>query len=245
MNKLIIIGNWKMNKTFTETKNFIHEFSHLFKKYQTKITSNIEFGIAVPSINLAAFQSNEIKQLGVAAQNVSKHIKGAYTGEVSIDMLKDLNVKYVILGHSERRMYHQENDFNVNLKAKLALEKNITPIICVGETLEQYEQGITKKIIEKQIKDSLKDLPLDKIIVAYEPVWAIGTGKVATPEIAQEICEFIHKITNKNLIVQYGGSVSPTNIELLSKQNDINGFLVGGASLEASSFIQLLTLGQK
>lgn len=244
MNKKIIIGNWKMNKTFTETVEFLDKFSKIYREKSDLIASNLNFGIAMPYTNLAAFKQNKVSDLKLSAQDVSMHNKGAYTGEVSISMLKDLDVQYVVLGHSERRTYHKETNELVNNKAKIALENGITPIICVGETLQEYEKGLTKEVVKEQIEGSLKDLDLTKIILAYEPIWAIGTGKVATPEIAQDICEYIHSITSDDLIVQYGGSVSPKNIAELYQQKDIDGFLVGGASLEPDSFMQLLTLGK-
>ncbi|WP_322949509.1 triose-phosphate isomerase [Mycoplasmopsis cynos] len=244
MNKKIIIGNWKMNKTFTETVEFLDKFSKIYREKSDLIAFNLNFGIAMPYTNLAAFKQNKVSDLKLSAQDVSMHNKGAYTGEVSISMLKDLDVEYVVLGHSERRTYHKETNELVNNKAKIALENGITPIICVGETLQEYEKGLTKEVVKEQIEGSLKDLDLTKIILAYEPIWAIGTGKVATPEIAQDICEYIHSITSDDLIVQYGGSVSPKNIAELYQQKDIDGFLVGGASLEPDSFMQLLTLGK-
>ncbi|MCU9934226.1 triose-phosphate isomerase [Mycoplasmopsis felis] len=244
MKKLVIIGNWKMNKTFSETQEFLKEFAKIYKEKESLIYNKLDFAVASPFTNLFAFKENKISELKLAAQNVSQHLSGAYTGEVSINMLKDLNTKYVILGHSERRSYYGETNEIINAKAQTVLSNGLIPVICVGETLEEYENGKTKEIVKKQIEESLKSLDYSKIIVAYEPIWAIGTGKVATPEIAQDVCEYIHSITSKNLIVQYGGSVSPKNISELSSQKDIDGFLVGGASLDANSFVQLLTLGK-
>ncbi|ATO30968.1 triose-phosphate isomerase [Mycoplasmopsis bovirhinis] len=244
MNKLLIIGNWKMNKTYSQTLDFLNKFETLYKQKKDFVANNVTFAIASPFVNLSAFKQNKVTALNLAAQDVSKHEKGAYTGEVAANMLVDLNVKYVILGHSERRTYHNECNKTVYAKAKLALAQGLTPVICVGETLEEYEQGLTKEVVRKQVEGSVNDLDLSKIVVAYEPVWAIGTGKVATAAIAQEVCEFIHQITSNDLVVQYGGSVSPQNIIELAAQKDINGFLVGGASLEPESFLQLLTLGK-
>ncbi|VEU70373.1 triose-phosphate isomerase [Mycoplasmopsis glycophila] len=244
MKKMVIIGNWKMNKTFSETEEFLTKFHNEYNLNKSKLIENVDFAIAAPFTNLAAFKSNQVANLKLAAQNMSNKTQGAFTGEISPAMLLDLNVKYVILGHSERREYYGETNEFVYEKAKLALENNLIPVICVGETLAQYEAGQTKQVVKEQIEKSVNDLDLSKIIVAYEPIWAIGTGKVATPEIAQEVCEYIHEITSKELVVQYGGSVSPKNIEELSKQKDIDGFLVGGASLEAESFVKLLTLGK-
>ncbi|APJ38468.1 triose-phosphate isomerase [Mycoplasmopsis pullorum] len=244
MKKTVIIGNWKMNKTYSETLKFISEFASLYNQNKDKVYSNLDFAVALPFTNLSAAQSNTVAELQFSAQDMSQHQKGAYTGEISADMLLDLNVKYVILGHSERRTYHHETDELVNNKAKLAIEKGLVPVICVGETLEEYQAGKTQEVVRTQIENSLKDLDLSKIIVAYEPVWAIGTGKVATPEIAENVCEFIKSITSQDLVLQYGGSVNPKNIEDLHSQPHIDGFLVGGASLEAESFLSLLTLGK-
>lgn len=244
MKKTLIVGNWKMNKTFSETELFIEEFQILFKKNNSMINSNCSFALAVPFTNISAFKANKNKLLKISAQDVSQNEKGAFTGDTSILMLKDLNVEYVILGHSERRLYHLESNRLVNIKAKLAIKHGLTPIICVGESLEQYEAGITKEIVKTQIEESLKDLDYSKIVLAYEPIWAIGTGKVATPKIAQEVCGYIRKITSKDLIIQYGGSVNPKNIKELHEQKDIDGFLVGGASLEPADFINLLKLGK-
>ncbi|MBN4083553.1 triose-phosphate isomerase [Mycoplasma sp. CSL10137] len=244
MKELIIIGNWKMNKNFSETEKFISDFS---KEYQSKkdlIYKNVKFGVGVPSVNLSAFRLNKVTDLKLAAQNVSDKPKGAYTGEVSTSMLNDLNVDYVILGHSERRTYYHETNEEVYAKAKATIEAGMTPIICVGETLEEYEKGLTKEVVKNQIEKSVADLDYTKVVVAYEPIWAIGTGKVATPEIAQDVCAYIHSITSNDLKVQYGGSVNPNNINELSSQKDIDGFLVGGASLEVESFVKLLTLGK-
>ncbi|WP_033161140.1 triose-phosphate isomerase [[Mycoplasma] collis] len=236
-----IIGNWKMNKTSTETKNFIDEFNELYKINKDKI-QNVNFAIAAPFVNLFLFNESKIE---FAAQNMSQFEKGAYTGEISASMLKNLNTKYVILGHSERKSYFNESDEIINKKLHLALENNLIPIVCIGETLEQYENNQTKEVILNQIKKSLKGInDFSKIIIAYEPIWAIGTGKTASSKLAQEMCQFIRENTSKNAIIQYGGSVSSENIADLMSQNDIDGALVGGASLDAKSFIKLLTLNK-
>lgn len=203
----------------------------------------MDFAVALPAINVAAFSKNTTK-LELAVQNMSQFEKGAYTGEISAQMLLDLNVKYAIIGHSERRQYFKETDLDVNAKTQQAIKNNIIPVVCVGETLEEYEAQKTSQVIEYQLKNSLKDVDLSKVIVAYEPIWAIGTGKTATPEQAQQVCKFIRKQTNKNLTILYGGSVSQENIEQLLNQADINGALVGGASLKVDSFIKLLTLNK-
>lgn len=243
MSKTIIIGNWKMNKTFTQTKEFFFAFNQLYIENKNKINQNLDFAVALPAINVAAFSKNTTK-LELAVQNMSQFEKGAYTGEISAQMLLDLNVKYAIIGHSERRQYFKETDLDVNAKTQQAIKNNIIPVVCVGETLEEYEAQKTSQVIEYQLKNSLKDVDLSKVIVAYEPIWAIGTGKTATPEQAQQVCKFIRKQTNKNLTILYGGSVSQENIEQLLNQADINGALVGGASLKVDSFIKLLTLNK-
>ncbi|QZE12650.1 triose-phosphate isomerase [Mycoplasma sp. Ms02] len=244
MKRTVIIGNWKMNKTYSDTKAFLNDFAVKYEAQKDLVDSAVEFGVAVPYTNLAAFQDNKVSALSLGAQDMSLHEKGAYTGEVAVSMLKDLGTKYVVLGHSERRTYHNETDEQVNAKAKLALANGLVPVVCVGETLEQYEAGKTKEVVKEQTLASLKDLDLTKVIVAYEPVWAIGTGKVATPEIAQDICSYVKEITSQDLVVQYGGSVNPANIAELHSQASIDGFLVGGASLEVDSFMSLLKLGK-
>ncbi|MGZ9431315.1 triose-phosphate isomerase [Mycoplasma sp. CB776] len=242
MKKLTIIGNWKMNKNAQETKAFLDEFSRLYSENKTKISDEVTFGIAAPFTNLFLFEKSNLK---IVAQNFSNFDSGAYTGEISASMLKDLSVSFVILGHSERRQYFGETDELVNLKVHQALKEGLTPVVCVGETLEEYENNKTKDVILHQLKNSLKNVEdFSKIVIAYEPVWAIGTGKTATAQIAQEVCEFIRENTYKDVVIQYGGSVSPTNIEELMNQKDIDGALVGGASLKADSFIKLLTLNK-
>lgn len=243
MKKLVIVGNWKMNKTFYEAQEFLKEYQKLWKTEKAKISSEITAGIAAPFTAMRAFEG--VKGLDLVVQNISEHKSGAYTGEISAAMVLELGAKMVILGHSERRQYYHETDAIVNVKMHQAISQNLVPIVCVGETLEQYNANQTKKVIENQIKASLAGLKdYSKVIIAYEPIWAIGTGKVATPETAQEVCAFIRSITSKDLVIQYGGSVSPENVATLMAQPDINGALVGGASLSAASFIKLLTLGQ-
>lgn len=244
MRKTVIVGNWKMNKNFSDTKAFLGQLENVFEQNKNKIIDNLDFGIAAPFPNLAAFKESKVEGLKLAAQDMSQFDKGAYTGDTSADMLLDLNVKYVVLGHSERRAYHFETDEVVNAKAAKAIEKGLTPIVCVGETLEQYEQGKTKEVVKEQVEKSLKCLDLSKLVIAYEPIWAIGTGKVATPEVAEDVCKYIRSITADHAIIQYGGSVSPKNVAELHSMPNIDGFLVGGASLEADSFVQLLTLGK-
>ncbi|WP_371246676.1 triose-phosphate isomerase [Mycoplasmopsis agassizii] len=246
MKKLYIIGNWKMNKTASEVEGFAAEFIELYKSHKHNISENTTFGIAAPAVSLSKLHMPSLRSMHfkVVAQDSSAHEKGAYTGEISANILKSYDVDMVVLGHSERRQYHHETSEEVNLKAKLAIASGLTPIICVGETLDEYQAGISKEVVEKQIKQSLRDLDLSKIIIAYEPVWAIGTGKTATAEEAQNMASFIKRITSKDVVVQYGGSVNPKNVAELMSQEDIDGALVGGASLVAGDFIKLLTLNK-
>lgn len=237
MRNKIIIGNWKMNKSISETESFIKEVNNA--NIDTK--DNLIYGIAVPfTIIPFANNFNQDKNLVISSQDISEHKSGAYTGQISADMLTDQKVRYAIVGHSERRQFQNESDEVINLKAKAALASNITPIICVGETLEQYEKNQSKDIVKKQINTLIQGLDLSKIVIAYEPIWAIGTGKTATIEYAQEMCEFIRGLTSNETLIQYGGSVSPDNINELLNQKDIDGALVGGASLVAQSFLSLI-----
>jgi triosephosphate isomerase len=193
-------------------------------------------------------------QIKLGCQNMSSEDDGAYTGEISHTMLKELFVRYVILGHSERRDYYKETDFWVNRKVKKALEKNLRPIVCVGEKLKDREAGNTEKVVEAQVRGSLADIPaeqFEEVVVAYEPVWAIGTGKTATSEQAQEVHAFIRGIIRDmvgdqaaaGLRIQYGGSMKPANAKELLSQPDIDGGLIGGASLDANSFISIVKAG--
>lgn len=237
MRKKIIIGNWKMNKTSKEVKEFFDEFS----KIKFDLRPNTIYGIAAPACELPfAIKERPSKSFEISSQDISKHLSGAFTGEISALMLNDLGVKYAIVGHSERRTYHHETNQEINEKAKTALSNNIVPIICVGETLEEYEKNISEKVVEKQVKECVKDLNLDEIVIAYEPVWAIGTGKTATNEYAQKMCKFIRSLTSDKTLIQYGGSVTPDSIEELLNQPDVDGALVGGASLKADSFVKLI-----
>ena len=236
MRQKIIVGNWKMNKDLFELIVFFQDFKN---KQKCIFRSNCVFGLAVPFINLTAAINENAPRLVMVAQDVSQHHEGAYTGEVSAKMLKSHKIKYVIVGHSERRMYHNETDEIVNAKATRALERNITPIVCVGETLEEYEAGKSEEVVHDQLIGSLANLDLSKVIIAYEPIWAIGTGKTATVEYAQKMCAFIRSVTSEETLIQYGGSVNAQNIHELLNQPDIDGALVGGASLNADTFVKL------
>lgn len=237
MRKKIVIGNWKMNKTAKEVKAFFKEL----KSKDFKPKSNMIYGIAVPACNLSiAIEEKPNCKFKISSQDISKHLNGAYTGEISALMLNDLSVKYAIVGHSERRTYHFETNEEINAKARTAIENEITPIICVGETLEEYEAGNSEKVVKEQVEKCTKDLDLSKIVIAYEPVWAIGTGKTATNEYAQKMCKFIRELTSEDVLIQYGGSVTPDSIDELLSQPDVDGALVGGASLNVDSFIKLI-----
>ena len=245
--KTIIAGNWKMNKTASETKKFAEELKALLPKAKW-----CDIVVCVPSVNIAAaLKGFKDARVSVGAQNVFYEKSGAYTGEVSADMLKDLGVKYVIIGHSERRQYFGETDFTVNRKVLAALEAGLHPIICVGETLEQRELGITMELIALQVKSALAGVPAEKLrkcVIAYEPVWAIGTGKTATPEQAEEVCEHIRAVIRKlygakvarAISILYGGSMNEKNAYDLLAQPDIDGGLIGGASLVPEKFVKII-----
>lgn len=246
MRKKVIAGNWKMNKLPNEAMSFIEELIPLVKD------TNNEVVICVPYTDLfytlLTAQNTNIK---IGAQNMHFEEKGAYTGEVSGEMLKSINVEYVIIGHSERRAYYGETDETVNKKLKKALSLGLKPIVCVGESLEERESGKAKEIVTTQTRKALEGLEpkdVEKTILAYEPIWAIGTGKTATKEDANEtikwIREEIEKIYGKSIaecvIIQYGGSVKSTNAKDLFQMSDIDGGLVGGASLDAQEFAKIV-----
>lgn len=246
MRKKIIAGNWKMNKLPNEAISFIEELIPLVQNSKNEII------LCVPYIDLfyslLTAQETNIK---IGAQNMHYEQKGAYTGEVSGEMLKSIGVEYVIIGHSERRAYYNETDESVNKKVKKALNLGLKPIICVGENLKQREQSITQNIISKQIELALEGLnneDVKNIIIAYEPIWAIGTGKTATTqeanEVIKEIRNKIAKKYGKNIaecvIILYGGSVKSSNAKDLFQMSDIDGGLIGGASLDAQEFAKIV-----
>lgn len=240
----IIVGNWKMNKTIAEAVAFVNEVDAKLEGLKPT------YGIGTSFLALKDCVANA-KNLIVAAQNCHFEDSGAFTGEVSIPMLQEIGVKWVIIGHSERRQMFGETDETVNKKAKKLLAAGITPIICCGETLEQFEANETEKVVRSQMQGCLKDLSAEdvsKVVIAYEPIWAIGTGKSATKEIAQNTCAIVRDEV-KNLVgeeasqkvrIQYGGSVKPENIREYMAMPDIDGALVGGASLKADSFLALV-----
>lgn len=245
MRKPIIAGNWKMNMTVNESIDFIEKI----KNYGN---DKVEGVICVPFTSLLAAKENLLgSKIKLGAQNIHWEENGAFTGEISGKMLKEIGVEYVIIGHSERRKYFGETDETVNLRLKKALEHKITPIVCVGESLEERESGIEKEIVKNQVIEGLKDLTsdnLEDIVIAYEPIWAIGTGKTATSDEAQDIIGYIREVLKDNfgekantVRIQYGGSVKGSNIKELMSKEDIDGALVGGASLIEEEFKQLLS----
>ena len=243
--KTYIVGNWKMNKTSSEAKSFMEEVTKLWEQEKDKVSPDMVSGIGAPATTLSTVMEYGWSGMILAAENMHYEETGAFTGELSAEMIKEAGANAVILGHSERRAMFNETDETVNKKTKVALEKGLTPIVCVGETLEQREAGEFESVIKKQIEGSLAGITeWDKVIIAYEPIWAIGTGVTATAEQAEEACKFVRSITNENAIIQYGGSVKPENVEELMSQPNINGALVGGASLDPKSFIKLLTLNK-
>ncbi|MBO4573666.1 MAG: triose-phosphate isomerase [Clostridia bacterium] len=245
MRKPIIAGNWKMNKNMAETKALVAELAPLVKGADCDVV------LCVPFTDLAvakkAVKGTEIK---IGAQNVHWKESGAYTGEISANMLKELKVDYVIIGHSERRQYFGETDETVNLRTQAALAARIKPIVCVGETEKEREDGLTEKVLYRQITEGLKGFKskdFDKIVVAYEPVWAIGTGKTATAKDANETIGYIRSVLNKKfrgagdkVRIQYGGSMKPSNCKELMAEEEIDGGLIGGASLKAGDFSQIV-----
>ncbi len=247
MRKPLIAGNWKMYKTTQEATNLVNTI-----KAGIHSISDCDVVVCPPATLLSAV--NPLLNgsgISLGAQNMYFEKEGAFTGEISPVMLKDVGCRYVILGHSERRQIFGETDALINKKVKAALAYSLIPIVCVGETLPERESGQAKETVRKQFEGSLKDLTadqLEKIIIAYEPVWAIGTGKTASPEQAQEMHEFIRdlliKRTSKELAAKirilYGGSVKPENISGIMAQPDVDGGLVGGACLKGESFIQII-----
>ena len=245
--KTVIAGNWKMNKLPSEIKAFAEEL-----KTHVPRAKWCDMVVCVPAVMIpAAVKAFKDSKVHVGAQDVSAFESGAYTGECSAAQIADAGAKYVIVGHSERRQYHGETDARINAKAKAVLAQKLIPIVCVGETLEEREMGITLELVTLQIKTILADIPAEqvrKLVVAYEPVWAIGTGKTATAEQAGEVCTAIRTVirkmhgarTARAVTIQYGGSMNAKNAEELLAQPDIDGGLVGGASLKPADFAQIV-----
>lgn len=247
MRKPFIAGNWKMNKTAQEAAELGAKLKENVGNFE-----GADILICPPFTSLvAAEEAVKDSVIDLGAQNMHWEASGAFTGEISAQMIKGLNCKFVIIGHSERRKYFSETNEEVNKKIKAAISAGLLPIVCVGETLEQREQGQEKSVIEKQLKegfDSLSENDIEKITVAYEPVWAIGTGKTATGDQAEAMHNFIRKWFEKEfspsqsekLRILYGGSVKPNNIKELMNQEDIDGALVGGASLKPEDFTEII-----
>lgn len=247
MRKPIIAGNWKMHKTLSDAKSFMEDIDG-----KLPAEEKVEAVVCAPALFLEALTGYGV---GIGAQNMHFEEQGAFTGEISPVALEDIGVKYVILGHSERREMFNETDEAVNKKVFAAFKYNLTPIVCCGETLEQRENGETNAFVGSQIEKALQGLTEDQVkqtVIAYEPIWAIGTGKSSTAEDANEVCGYIRQVVGKQfsqevadaIRIQYGGSVKPENIKDYMAQPHIDGALVGGASLEPGSFLQLLEAGK-
>lgn len=247
MRKKIVAGNWKMNKTIKEAVEMLSSLKELVADVkETEVVIGAPFTALSEAAKVVA--GSNVK---LAAQNMNPNKSGAFTGEISATMLKELAVEYVILGHSERREYYGETNEIVNEKVKAALANSLKPILCVGEKLEEREADKTEAVVEDHVRGGLKDISKEEmanVVIAYEPVWAIGTGKTATPEQAQEVHAFIRKLLTEmydaevasNVTVQYGGSMKADNAKELMDKEDIDGGLVGGASLEAESFAKIV-----
>lgn len=246
MRKPFIAGNWKMFKTTKEAVAFAEEFKKLYKE------SDVQAGICAPFTQLTALaEALKGTNIKLGAQNMHFAENGAFTGEISADMLNEIGVPYCIIGHSERRQYFNETDETVNKKLHTAFQHNIIPILCVGEVLEDRDAGKEFDVVKTQMLGALSGLTseqVSKLVVAYEPVWAIGTGRTASPEQANEMCGYIRKViedlysddVSENVIIQYGGSVKPANASELMNMEEIDGALVGGASLVPADFIEII-----
>lgn len=241
----VIAGNWKMNKTWDEALEFVYKVSS-----KMPLETRVETVIGAPSPLLRGLVKRQGDHLKIAAQTMHESDSGAYTGEISAPLLESINVSYVILGHSERRAYYNETDESVNLKTIQALKYDLTPIVCIGESLEVRENNQTMEFVAPQVEKGLKDIKeedLKKVILAYEPIWAIGTGKSATNEMAndtiKQIREHVRKLKGDvadDIRILYGGSVKPATIEGLMSESDIDGALIGGASLDANDYIDMV-----
>lgn len=245
MKKFLIAGNWKMNKTIAEAKDFAEAL------VAEKLENASDVAILAPFTQLTELAA-DLKDSGIkfGAQNCHFEQSGAYTGEISVPMLKEIGVDYCIVGHSERREYFNETDKDINLKLKALLDNDITPILCVGESLEIREGAGEQAFVASQLISDLVGIyqgALTKVVIAYEPIWAIGTGKTATPEQAEEMCAFIRGVIGgmysneiaDEMLILYGGSMKPSNAEEILAKPDINGGLIGGASLKLEDFISL------
>ncbi len=243
----VIIGNWKMHKTIEEARTFVQNLLSSFQPSEEKVV-----GLAVPfTVIHPLAEEVKGKDLLIGAQNMNDASEGAFTGEIAGSMLKDAGAQFVLLGHSERRHLYGETDAFINRKIKKAIEVGLQPILCIGETKAEYEAKETHAVIERQLMEGLKDLQphqLQRLMIAYEPVWAIGNGHSATPDVAQEAQHFCRQVLARilteemaqQIVIQYGGSVNPSNAHDLLAQPDIDGLLIGGASLSLESFLQIV-----
>ncbi len=246
MRKPIIAGNWKMHKTASEAVDFINQFKGLMGN------TDVEVALCVPFTQLwAVKEALKGSSIKIGAQNMHYEDKGPFTGEISAAMLKEIGIDYCIIGHSERRQYFGETDETINKKLHSAFKNDIVPILCVGESLEEREGSKTEEVVRRQVNADLKGLDAEQVsqlIIAYEPIWAIGTGKTATPEQANETIALIREIIkemfndeiSEKIRIQYGGSVKPENASDIMNQEDIDGALVGGASLKPKDFIEIV-----
>ncbi len=245
MRKPIIAGNWKMFKTRDEAIAFMYKVSESMPSIK-----EVDTVICAQAPMMRCLIKRQGENLRIGAQNLWSEDEGAYTGELSGKLLKSYNVEYVIIGHSERRQYFKETDELVNKKIKAALRNDLLPIVCVGEHLEEREKGLTNKVLKTQIKGAFEDISaidMERIVIAYEPIWAIGTGKTATADQADESCGYIRELVREMygsviadaIRIQYGGSVKPANIDELIAKENIDGALIGGASLDPEMFIYM------
>ncbi len=254
MRKIIVAGNWKMNHNYEQATKFVKDLLPQLKEVKS---DRVEIMIAPTFVFVQnLIELAEGSQLQIGAQDVSSHEIGAFTGEVSAEMLASIKADFAIIGHSERREYHKESNELIKEKLVKLLEYKIRPIVCIGETLKEREDGITKDIILSQLKGSFAGIDLaanPQVIIAYEPVWAIGTGKTATPEMAEEVHAMIREWLNSEygakcavaIHILYGGSMKPDNIEALVSQPNIDGGLIGGASLKVDSYLEMIKIASK
>ena len=250
--KVIIAGNWKMNMLPSQ----VHTFVEGLREAMPERLSGCSVVLCVPATHLGALSREKQRRIGVGAQNISQFDKGAHTGEISADMIVDLGAKYCIVGHSERRSDNGDTDELVNTKVRILLDKGVTPILCVGESLEQRDRGLTMEHIRYQIKAALYGLTAEqvkRVVIAYEPIWAIGTGRTATDEQAQEVCFAIREqlrgeygaLISRKVCILYGGSMNAKNCAGLLAQPDIDGGLIGGASLKVEDFAAIIREGSR
>ena len=237
MRKSVIAGNWKMHMTCAEVRTYLEEFLPLIRD----IPNDREIVIAPPFTAISTFSTySDFEYLDIASQNIHWEEEGAFTAEISPKMLLEHKVKFAIVGHSEPRKYFSESDEQINKRAVFAQSSGLTPIVCVGETLEQRERGEAERVITRQVEQGLENTDPSNLIVAYEPIWAIGTGKTCEAEDANKICSLIRNLIGVNeVIIQYGGSVKPNNIDQIMSMRDIDGVLVGGSSLDPISFARI------